>query len=153
MPTIGADSAARPVLDQPRLATERLVLRPLTLKDVVALQAALKQVVAVMPDGTELRQSSLRRFIAMRPAYIRNADDTLTDSADGSILRASSARVVAPRAPGVVNDVISDSQLAYAESRVRGSRPVEAVQAWIASWSPRYRRTSSTSLISFVSSQ
>jgi maltose/maltodextrin transport system permease protein len=61
---------------------------PVTLKDVVALQAALRQVVAVLPDGTELRQSSLRRFIAMRPAYTRNADGTLTDSADGSILHA-----------------------------------------------------------------
>jgi maltose/maltodextrin transport system permease protein len=61
---------------------------PLTLKDVVALQAALRQIVAVLPDGTELRQSSLRRFIAMRPAYTVNADGTLTDSADGSILHA-----------------------------------------------------------------
>ena len=61
---------------------------PLTLKDVVALQAALRQIVAVLPDGTELRQSSLRRFIAMRPAYTRNADGTLTDSADGSIVHA-----------------------------------------------------------------
>jgi maltose/maltodextrin transport system permease protein len=61
---------------------------PLTLKDVVALQATLKQVVATLPDGTELRQSSLRRFIAMRPAYTRNADGTLTDSADGAILHA-----------------------------------------------------------------
>ena len=37
MPTTGAESAAAPVLDQPRLATERLVLRPLTLKDVPAI--------------------------------------------------------------------------------------------------------------------
>ena len=44
--------------------------------------------VAVLPDGTELRQSSLRRFVAMRPAFTHNADGTLTDSADGSILRA-----------------------------------------------------------------
>jgi maltose/maltodextrin transport system permease protein len=59
-----------------------------TLKQVVALQAELQHVVAVLPDGTELRQSSLRRFVAMRPAFTHNADGTLTDSADGSILRA-----------------------------------------------------------------
>lgn len=59
-----------------------------TLKQVVALQAELQLVVAVLPDGTELRQSNLRRFIAMRPAFVRNADGTLTDSADRSILRA-----------------------------------------------------------------
>jgi 8-oxo-dGTP diphosphatase len=39
MPTTGAESSARPVLDQPRLATERLVLRPLTLKDIPAIVA------------------------------------------------------------------------------------------------------------------
>jgi maltose/maltodextrin transport system permease protein len=61
---------------------------PLTLKDVIALQAALKEVVAVLPDGTELRLSSLRRFTAMRPAFARNEGGTLTDSADGAILRA-----------------------------------------------------------------
>jgi maltose/maltodextrin transport system permease protein len=61
---------------------------PLTLKDVVALQTVLQQVVAVLPDGTELRVNSLRRFIAMRPAYTQNADGTLTDTADDSILRA-----------------------------------------------------------------
>ena len=61
---------------------------PLTLKEVVGLQAALREVVAVLPDGSELRQSSLRRFTAMRPAFTRNADGTLTDSSDGTILRA-----------------------------------------------------------------
>ena len=61
---------------------------PLTLKQLVALQPALQQVVAVLPDGTELRQSSLRRFTAMRPEFTRNGDGTLTDSADGSIVRA-----------------------------------------------------------------
>jgi maltose/maltodextrin transport system permease protein len=61
---------------------------PVTLKQVVALQGALQLVVAVLPDGTELRQSNLRRFLAMRPAFVRNPDGTLTDSTDGSILRA-----------------------------------------------------------------
>jgi len=39
MPTTGAESAAQPVLDQPRLATERLVMRSLTLRDVAAIVA------------------------------------------------------------------------------------------------------------------
>jgi len=64
---------------------------PLTLKDVVALQAAIGQVVAVLPDGTELRQSNLRRFTAMRPAFARNPDGTLTDTADAAILHADHA--------------------------------------------------------------
>jgi len=61
---------------------------PLTLKQLVALQPALQQVVAILPDGTELRQSSLRRFTAMRPEFTRNADGTLTASADGAVIRA-----------------------------------------------------------------
>ena len=65
----------------------------LPLKRVIALQAALKQVTAVLPDGSELHQSSLRRFVASRPAYVRNADGTLTDQADGT-------RVVANRDKG-----------------------------------------------------
>jgi len=97
-----ADDGARFVSDPVALGPVRVPLRaappeapdgaaadePLTLKDVVALQATLQQVVAVLPDGTELRQNSLRRFIAMRPAFARNPDGTLTDSADGAILRA-----------------------------------------------------------------
>jgi 8-oxo-dGTP diphosphatase len=39
MPTTGAEFSAKPLLDQPRLATERLVLRPLTLRDVPAIVA------------------------------------------------------------------------------------------------------------------
>jgi maltose/maltodextrin transport system permease protein len=73
---------------------------PLALKDVIALQPALRQVVAVLPDGTELRQSSLRRFAASRPAYQRNDDGTLTDQADGSRLAASFARGYWLRADG-----------------------------------------------------
>ena len=60
----------------------------ITLKQVVALQAELQLVVAVSLKKKELRQSTLRRFIAMRPAFTRNTDGTLTDTADASILRA-----------------------------------------------------------------
>jgi maltose/maltodextrin transport system permease protein len=61
---------------------------PLTLKDIIALESALRQVVAVAPDGTEMRWRSLRRFVAQRPAYTRNPDGTLTVNDDGTILRA-----------------------------------------------------------------
>jgi maltose/maltodextrin transport system permease protein len=61
----------------------------LPLKDVIAQQAALKQVTAVLPDGTELQLSSLRRFAASRPAFTRNADGSLTDTSDGARLTAN----------------------------------------------------------------
>jgi len=72
----------------------------LPLKDVIALQAALKQVTAVLPDGTELQQSSLRRFAASRPAYTRNADGSLTDTSDGVRLTANLATGYWERAGG-----------------------------------------------------
>lgn len=53
---------------------------PAPLKLVIAQQPVLKQIVAVLPDGTELRMSSLRRFSAMHPAFSRNADGSLTDA-------------------------------------------------------------------------
>jgi maltose/maltodextrin transport system permease protein len=60
----------------------------LSLKQLIALQPALAQVVAVLPGGTELRIGSVSRFIAQRPAYTRNPDGTLTDLEHGVILRA-----------------------------------------------------------------
>ncbi|HSI47375.1 MAG TPA: maltose ABC transporter permease MalF [Ideonella sp.] len=72
----------------------------LPLKRVIALQEALKQVTAELPDGTELHQSSLRRFAASRPAYTRNADGTLTDNADGVRIQANWAAGYWQRADG-----------------------------------------------------
>ncbi|MDR3427230.1 maltose ABC transporter permease MalF [Silvimonas sp.] len=60
---------------------------PVLLKDLFKLQPGLKQVVAVMPDGTELRQSSLRRFAQSKPAYTLNADGSLTDVEHGGVLK------------------------------------------------------------------
>jgi maltose/maltodextrin transport system permease protein len=61
---------------------------PLSLKELIALESALRQVVAVLPDGTEMRWNALRRFVAQRPAYTLNPDGTLTANDDGVILRA-----------------------------------------------------------------
>jgi maltose/maltodextrin transport system permease protein len=55
---------------------------PLSLKQLIALQPALRQVVAVLPDARELRVSSLRRFAVSRPQYVRNPDGSLTDTVD-----------------------------------------------------------------------
>lgn len=55
----------------------------LTLKQIIAMESRIKALTAVMPDGSELRMSSMRRFSAMRSAYVQNADGTLTDNASG----------------------------------------------------------------------
>jgi len=61
----------------------------LPLKDVIRLQPALKLVTALLPDGTELKLSSLRRFAASRPQYVMNKDGTMTDDEDGQRLVAN----------------------------------------------------------------
>ena len=61
----------------------------LTLKQLIALQPALRQVVAVLPDGREMRMSSLRRFAVSRPAFTRDADGSLRSTADGTPLSAN----------------------------------------------------------------
>lgn len=64
-------------------------MEALPLKELIALQPALKQVTARMPDGSELHSTGLRSFAASRPTYVRNADGTLTRSEDGAVLRAN----------------------------------------------------------------
>ena len=68
-----------------------LAQRPLPRRAVVALQTAIKQVTAVLPDGTELQQSGLRRFAASRPAYTRQAGGGLLDVARQQVLHANFA--------------------------------------------------------------
>ena len=72
----------------------------LSLKQLIALQPALRQVVAVLPDGRELRVSSLRRFAVSRPAYLRNTDGSLSDALDGTPLTPNFATGYWQRADG-----------------------------------------------------
>ena len=112
---LAADDGARFVSDalalgaEPRVAEQRIALKvatgepagdPLALKELIALQPALKQIVALLPDGSELRSTGLRRFAASRPAYTRNADGTLTAATDGTTLRANHATGFWERADG-----------------------------------------------------
>ncbi|WP_245615794.1 maltose ABC transporter permease MalF [Andreprevotia chitinilytica] len=75
------------VILQPTPKSAPLTGEPLPLKELIKRQAGLKQVVAVLPDGTELRQSSFTRFAQTKPAYRANRDGTLTDNADGSLIK------------------------------------------------------------------
>ena len=66
-------------------------LKALPRRAVVEQQAAIKQVTAVLPDGTELRQSSLRRFGASKPAYQRIEGGGLKDAETGKPMKANFA--------------------------------------------------------------
>lgn len=49
---------------------------------------ALRRVTAVLPDGSEMRVLSLRRFAVERPAYVAQADGSLRGTRDGARLTA-----------------------------------------------------------------
>lgn len=63
----------------------------LPLRKIIELEASIKSVIAVTPEGNELRMSSMRRFSMMKPAFSKNADGTLTDNSNGKILKADMA--------------------------------------------------------------
>lgn len=63
----------------------------LPLRKIIELETPIKHLIAVLPNGSELRMSSMRRFSAMKPAFSKNADGTLTDTANGKVLKADLA--------------------------------------------------------------
>lgn len=58
------------------------------LRPRVEMLPALRRLTPVLPDGSPLRLSSLRRFAVETPLYQRQADGTLRHTRDGSTLRA-----------------------------------------------------------------
>jgi maltose/maltodextrin transport system permease protein len=71
--------------------------------DPRALTAAiptLRRITALLPDGSEMRLLSLRRFAVERPAYLRQADGTLRATRDGATLTADDAQGWWRRADG-----------------------------------------------------
>jgi len=60
---------------------------PVTLKDLIARQKALKALLIVLPDGGKVRLTSLREFAPVEPLFKRNADGSLVNVSDGSVLK------------------------------------------------------------------
>jgi maltose/maltodextrin transport system permease protein len=75
-------------IDMQREPAERVVLgEPMPFKDIIAQQNDLKLLTLHLPDGKELRMTSLREFAPVKAAYKGNADGTLTHTVDGSTLK------------------------------------------------------------------
>jgi maltose/maltodextrin transport system permease protein len=73
---VPVEIALEPVVTPPTEA-------PLTVKDIVKLRKVLQEVVAHLPDGTDLRMSGIRQFSALRPLYKPLPD---SQGGDGMIL-------------------------------------------------------------------
>jgi len=55
------------------------------LRDITKNRQALSQLTALLPDGTQLRMSSLRQFSGTQPLYRLAEDNSLTDKQTGKI--------------------------------------------------------------------
>jgi maltose/maltodextrin transport system permease protein len=60
---------------------------PLGIKELLPHQKFLKGVTVVMPDKSHVRMTGLREFAPARPLYTRNADGSLTNNQDQSVIR------------------------------------------------------------------
>jgi maltose/maltodextrin transport system permease protein len=59
----------------------------LGLKDVIAQQPDLKALTLVLPDGAKLKMTGLRAFSGVQPMYKGNPDGTLTNIAEGTLVK------------------------------------------------------------------
>jgi maltose/maltodextrin transport system permease protein len=71
--------------------TEPVTADAASLRELADAVPALRGVTAVLPDGSEMRLLSLRRFAVEHPAYVRLDEGTLRATRDGSLLKADQA--------------------------------------------------------------
>jgi maltose/maltodextrin transport system permease protein len=76
----------------PAVAVAAPPAETMAMRDVVALRDPLAEVSVTLPDGNQVRQSGLRTFAAVEPAYRLQPDDTLVSTADGSVLTPDHSR-------------------------------------------------------------
>ena len=90
------DAVRLPLLDEPAGKEA-----PATdLRALTADVPALRRITALLPDGSEMRLLSLRRFAVERPAYVRVGDDALRATRDGATLTTDHAQGWWRRADG-----------------------------------------------------
>ena len=77
-----------PLQDEPA-GTAAVVADPRELTTAIP---NLRRLTALLPDGSEMRLLSLRRFAVERPAYVRQADGTLRAARGGATLTADEAQ-------------------------------------------------------------
>lgn len=82
-------SAEKPleVAAQPQDKVPVALADPVELKVLIERQRFLKAVTVVLPDGNKVRMAGLREFAPTKKLYQRNADGSLTNQQDGSVLK------------------------------------------------------------------
>ncbi|MEC5215256.1 maltose/maltodextrin transport system permease protein [Actimicrobium sp. GrIS 1.19] len=82
-------------------AAAPLLPQPLTVKDVIGHQRALKALTLTLPDKTALRMAGLRQFAPVEPVWQRQPDQTLKDTESGALLKPNFATGFYQTADGV----------------------------------------------------
>ena len=72
---------------QPQDGSTAALGEPVALKDLIAHQKALKALTVLLPDGARVRMSGLREFAPVQPLYVRQADGSLKNQQNGTLIR------------------------------------------------------------------
>jgi maltose/maltodextrin transport system permease protein len=60
---------------------------PLMLKDVIGKQRLIRALVVVMPDKSKVKMAGLREFAPVQPLYVRQADGSLKNQENNSVIK------------------------------------------------------------------
>ncbi len=82
-----AGTAALELKIEPAEQVKIVLGDPVPLKELIAKQAQLKALAFVLPDGRKLRMTGLRQFGEVQPLYEQQADGSLLNKQNASVLR------------------------------------------------------------------
>ncbi|WP_298824939.1 maltose ABC transporter permease MalF [uncultured Piscinibacter sp.] len=60
---------------------------PVTLKELIGHQKALKALTVVLPDGRKVGMAGLREFATVQPLWVKQADGSLKNQESGTVIR------------------------------------------------------------------
>lgn len=72
---------------EPEPAGAAALPEPVTLKDLIGHQKALQALIVTLPGGVKVRMAGLREFAAVQPLWITQADGSLKNQENGTVMR------------------------------------------------------------------
>ncbi|WP_395692189.1 maltose ABC transporter permease MalF [Piscinibacter sp.] len=77
------------VAAEPEPAGAAALPEPVTLKELIGHQKALKGITVALPDGRKVGMAGLREFAAVQPLWVKQPDGSLKNQENGSVIRAN----------------------------------------------------------------
>lgn len=72
-----------------KVSAEKIATAPadlMAVRNAIKLRKEIAKIAVTLPDGTELHAAGIRDFAEVRPEYVEQADGTLKNTSDGSVL-------------------------------------------------------------------